>query len=82
LVNDEQFWKINAATVSHPSKMRVTKWSFSFKELLSDPTGVEQFLKFCETEFTAESLKFYQACQAVKDAPMSQLSDKVKNIVK
>lgn len=36
---------------------RVRRWAFSLKELLRDPAGREQFMKFLEKEFSAENLK-------------------------
>lgn len=74
---DTTFWDINLPIVDKPTQLRVKKWSFSFKELLSDPTGVREFMKFCETEFTAESLKFYLACQSVKQASASEIESLV-----
>lgn len=66
-------WDVSAPMVDQPTQLRVKKWSFSFRELLSDPTGVREFMKFCETEFSVENLKFYLACQAVKQAPSSEI---------
>jgi regulator of G-protein signaling len=62
--------------------MRAAKWSFGLKELLSDPTGLNQFVRFCASEFTSENLVFYQACQEIKFVPTSKLKEKVDDIIK
>ena len=73
ITDDTTFWDINVQLVDNPSQLRVKQWSFSFRELLSDPTGVQHFMKFCESEFSGESLKFYLACQDIKQAPTSEI---------
>lgn len=75
-------WDVSAPLVDVPTQLRVKKWSFSFPELLNDPTGVREFMKFCEAEFSVENLKFYLACQAVKRAPMSELKLLIHKIYK
>lgn len=39
------------------SSRRVKRWAFSLKELLQDPIGRENFVKFLEKEFSGENLK-------------------------
>ena len=75
-------WDVGAPLVDQPTQLRVKRWSFGFKELLSDPTGVREFMKYCETEFSVESLKFYLACQALKSVPTSELNGLVQKIYK
>jgi regulator of G-protein signaling len=36
---------------------RVKRWAFSLQELLADPVGREQFVKFLDKEFSTENLK-------------------------
>jgi regulator of G-protein signaling len=71
--DDTTMWDVSVPLVDIPTQLRVKKWSFSFPELLSDPTGVRELMKFCEGEFSVENLKFYLACQAIKRAPTSEL---------
>ncbi len=80
--DDTTMWDVGAPLVDQPTQLRVKRWSFGFKELLSDPTGVREFMKYCETEFSVESLKFYLACQALKSVPTSELNDLVQKIYK
>lgn len=56
------------------------RWSFSLKELLADPTGVKFYLKFCEGEFSGESLRFYLECQQVKKTPTNEIPFLVQKI--
>jgi regulator of G-protein signaling len=80
--DDTTMWDVSAPLVEQPTQLRVKRWSFSFRELLSDPTGVKEFMKFCENEFSGENLRFYLACEAVKKAPTSELSILIHKIYK
>jgi regulator of G-protein signaling len=75
-------WDVSAPLVDQPTQLRVKKWSFSFRELLADPTGVREFMKFCEVEYSVENLKFYLACQNMKHAPLSEIPSLVRKIYK
>lgn len=37
---------------------RVKRWAFSLQELLQDPVGREQFIRFLDKEFSGENLKY------------------------
>ncbi|CAL4065975.1 unnamed protein product, partial [Meganyctiphanes norvegica] len=50
----QETWDVDR-TLEIPSK-RVRRWAFSVQELLKDPIGREQFVKFLEKEFSAENL--------------------------
>lgn len=41
-----------------PSQQRVKRWAFGIDEVLKDPVGREQFLKFLESEFSSENLRY------------------------
>ena len=82
MTDDTTFWDINVPLVDNPSQLRVKRWSFSFRELLTDPTGVQHFMKFCESEFSGESLKFFLACQDIKQAPTSEIPTLANKIYK
>jgi regulator of G-protein signaling len=72
---DTSIWDSSIGLVDQPNLLRVKRWAISFPELLSDPTGIREFMKFSETEFSTESLKFYLGCQIVKQTPTSQLNE-------
>ncbi|KAF8569798.1 hypothetical protein P879_06309 [Paragonimus westermani] len=59
---------------------RIKRWSFSIYELLKDPIGLEEFQRWLEKEFSAENLRFWQACQELKGAPLRELRQRVLNI--
>lgn len=44
-----------------PSQQRVKRWAFGIDEVLKDPVGREQFLKFLESEFSSENLRCDEA---------------------
>jgi hypothetical protein len=62
--------------VDNPTQLRVRRWSFNCKELLSDPTGVREFQKFCKADFSTESLNFYLHVQEIRNCPLSQIKQK------
>ncbi|KAF5289565.1 hypothetical protein FQA39_LY15012 [Lamprigera yunnana] len=62
------------------SARRVKRWAFSLKELLQDPIGHEQFVKFLDKEFSGENLKFWEAVQELKTLPQSEVQSKVSDI--
>jgi len=63
--------------VDNPTQLRVRRWSFNCKELLSDPTGIREFMKFCKADFSMESLNFYLHVQEIRNCPLSQIKQKV-----
>ena len=82
MTEDTTMWDINVPFIESPHQLRVKKWSFSFWELISDPTGVKSFEKFCDTEFSTENLKFYLAVQEIKKAPSSETPKLVLKVFK
>lgn len=47
-----------------PNQQRVKRWAFGIDEVLKDPVGREQFLKFLESEFSSENLRSDQGSPA------------------
>ncbi len=66
--------------VENPIQLRVRRWSFNCKELLSDPTGVREFMKFCKADFSTESLNFYLHVQEIRNCPLSQMKEKAEAV--
>lgn len=62
------------------SPRRVRRWAFSINELLRDPIGREQFLRFLDKEFSSENLRFYLALQDLRKVPQSEVVERVKEI--
>ncbi len=66
--------------VEIPTQLRVRRWSFNCKELLSDPTGIREFMRFCTAEFSTESLNFYLHVQEIRNCSLSQIKQKAANV--
>uniref|UniRef100_A0A3Q2Y8J4 Regulator of G protein signaling 6 n=1 Tax=Hippocampus comes TaxID=109280 RepID=A0A3Q2Y8J4_HIPCM len=76
--DDTTFWDLEA---SHdPTQQRVKKWGFSLEEALKDPAGRDQFLKFLETEFSSENLRFWLAVQDLKRQPLQDVPARAQEI--
>ncbi|ROT78981.1 hypothetical protein C7M84_002289, partial [Penaeus vannamei] len=74
-----EFWEGEKLGKEIPTK-RVRRWAFSVQELLKDPIGREQFVKFLEKEFSGENLMFLNAVQELKCLPQKDVNDKVQAI--
>uniref|UniRef100_W5KVD3 Regulator of G protein signaling 7a n=1 Tax=Astyanax mexicanus TaxID=7994 RepID=W5KVD3_ASTMX len=63
-----------------PTQSRVKRWGFGMDEVLKDPAGREQFLKFLESEFSSENLRFWLAVQELKRRPIREVPTRVQEI--
>uniref|UniRef100_A0A8C4EZN0 Regulator of G protein signaling 7a n=1 Tax=Dicentrarchus labrax TaxID=13489 RepID=A0A8C4EZN0_DICLA len=63
-----------------PGQQRVKRWAFGIDEVLKDPIGREQFLKFLESEFSSENLRFWLAVQELKKRPIREVPTRVQEI--
>ncbi|XP_077172388.1 regulator of G-protein signaling 11 isoform X3 [Paroedura picta] len=80
ITDDTTYWAMNAPQVSVPTKLRVERWSFSFRELLSDILGRTQLLEFLQKEFSAENLSFWEACEALRHGEQAHIAEMVDSI--
>ncbi|XP_060165468.1 regulator of G-protein signaling 7 isoform X3 [Globicephala melas] len=78
LSDDTTFWELEAS--KEPSQQRVKRWGFGMDEALKDPVGREQFLKFLESEFSSENLRFWLAVEDLKKRPMREVPSRVQEI--
>uniref|UniRef100_A0A8D3DEC7 Regulator of G protein signaling 6 n=1 Tax=Scophthalmus maximus TaxID=52904 RepID=A0A8D3DEC7_SCOMX len=76
--DDPSFWDLEAS--KEPSQPRVKKWGFSLEEALKDPAGQELFLKFLESEFSSENLRFWLAVQDLKRMPQQEVAQRAQDI--
>ncbi|XP_061563028.1 regulator of G-protein signaling 6-like [Cololabis saira] len=76
--DDPTFWDLEAS--KEPSQQRVKKWGFSLEEALKDPAGRELFLKFVESEFSSENLRFWLAVQDLKRIPQQEVAQRAHDI--
>uniref|UniRef100_A0A668UFV0 Regulator of G protein signaling 6 n=1 Tax=Oreochromis aureus TaxID=47969 RepID=A0A668UFV0_OREAU len=67
-------------TDREPTQQRVKKWGFSLDEALKDPAGRDQFLKFLESEFSSENLRFWLAVQDFKRRPLHEVPSRAQEI--
>uniref|UniRef100_A0A669BXC9 Regulator of G protein signaling 6 n=1 Tax=Oreochromis niloticus TaxID=8128 RepID=A0A669BXC9_ORENI len=68
------------AESKEPSQQRVKKWGFSLEDALKDPAGQELFLKFLESEFSSENLRFWLAVQELKRIPQHEVAQRAQDI--
>ncbi|XP_064218340.1 regulator of G-protein signaling 11 isoform X5 [Aotus nancymaae] len=71
--DDDAYWVMNAPMVAAPTKLRVERWGFSFRELLEDPMGRAQFMDFLGKEFSGENLSFWEACEELRYGAQAQV---------
>ncbi|KAF3701309.1 Regulator of G-protein signaling 6 [Channa argus] len=76
--DDTSSWDLEASR--DPSQQRVKKWGFSLEEALKDPAGRDQFLKFLESEFSSENLRFWLAVQDLKRRPLQEVASRAHEI--
>uniref|UniRef100_A0A0K8SJH4 Regulator of G-protein signaling 7 n=1 Tax=Lygus hesperus TaxID=30085 RepID=A0A0K8SJH4_LYGHE len=80
LTDDPAFWQFNQPIVEVPTERRVKRWALSFEDLLSDPTGVEEFSNFLRKEYSHENIRFWLAVKELRYCAQSQVSSKVNTI--
>uniref|UniRef100_A0A8C1KA25 Regulator of G protein signaling 7b n=1 Tax=Cyprinus carpio TaxID=7962 RepID=A0A8C1KA25_CYPCA len=68
------------AEKDNAGQQRVKRWAFCFDEVMKDPVGREQFLKFLESEFSSENLRFWLAVQELKKRPIREVPTRVQEI--
>ncbi|KAF4106232.1 hypothetical protein G5714_012222 [Onychostoma macrolepis] len=76
--DDVTSWELE--TSKEAGQQRVKRWGFCFDEVLKDPVGREQFLKFLESEFSSENLRFWLAVQELKKRPIREVPTRVQEI--
>uniref|UniRef100_A0A8C7IZF5 Regulator of G protein signaling 7 n=2 Tax=Oncorhynchus kisutch TaxID=8019 RepID=A0A8C7IZF5_ONCKI len=76
--DDITVWELE--TSKEPGQQRVKRWGYGINEVLKDPVGREQFLKFLESEFSSENLRFWLAVQEVKKRPIREVPTRVQEI--
>ncbi|XP_011164872.1 regulator of G-protein signaling 7 isoform X1 [Solenopsis invicta] len=74
-----EMWEQEKLAKEIPTR-RVKRWAFSLQELLQDPVGREQFIRFLDKEFSGENLKFWETVQELKTLPQKDVQTKVEEI--
>ncbi|XP_036316199.1 regulator of G-protein signaling 11 isoform X1 [Pipistrellus kuhlii] len=80
ITDDDTYWAMNAPNVAVPTRPRVERWGFSFRELLEDPVGRAHFMDFLRKEFSAENLSFWEACEELRHGGQAQIPALVDSV--
>lgn len=78
--DDTLFWQINSPLVEVPSEKRVQRWALSIEELVSDPTGLQEFTSFLRKEYSHENIRFWLAVMDLRRSSTKQISKKLEEI--
>ncbi|KAH8272731.1 hypothetical protein KR026_006960 [Drosophila bipectinata] len=80
VTEDIAFWQLNNTFVEVPTEKRVKRWAISIEELVSDPTGLQEFTSFLEKEYSHENIRFWIAVNRLRRSAHSQVARKVNEI--
>ncbi|XP_073833735.1 uncharacterized protein isoform X2 [Musca autumnalis] len=80
VTEDTTFWQLNNTFVDIPTEKRVKRWAISIEELVSDPTGLQEFTAFLEKEYSHENIRFWIAVNRLRRSAHSQVPRKVQEI--
>ncbi|XP_075969775.1 uncharacterized protein LOC142972485 isoform X2 [Anticarsia gemmatalis] len=78
--DDTLFWQINSPLVEVPSEKRVQRWALSMEELVSDPTGLQEFTSFLRKEYSHENIRFWLAVMDLRRSSTKQIPKKLEDI--
>ncbi|XP_047115319.1 regulator of G-protein signaling 11, partial [Schistocerca piceifrons] len=78
--DDPAFWLLNSPLVEVPTEKRVKRWALSMEELVSDPTGLQEFTNYLRKEYSHENIRFWMAVNDLRRSAQSQIHRKVKEI--
>uniref|UniRef100_A0A182WTN0 Uncharacterized protein n=1 Tax=Anopheles quadriannulatus TaxID=34691 RepID=A0A182WTN0_ANOQN len=80
VTEDVSFWQLNHPVVEVPTEKRVKRWGISIEEVVSDPTGLQEFTHYLKKEYSHENIRFWMAVNDLRRSSHSQISRKVKEI--
>lgn len=63
-----------------PSEKRVQRWALSIEELVSDPTGLQEFTSFLRKEYSHENIRFWTAVMDLRRSSLKQIPRKLDAI--
>ncbi|XP_066588507.1 regulator of G-protein signaling 7 isoform X2 [Prorops nasuta] len=82
ITDDQTFWQLNSPLVEVPTEKRVRRWALSMEELMSDPTGLQEFTNYLRKEYSHENIRFWLAVKDLRHSFQAQIHDKVNKIFK
>ncbi|XP_052122830.1 regulator of G-protein signaling 7 isoform X2 [Frankliniella occidentalis] len=77
---DPSFWSINSPIVEIPTEKRVRRWAISMEELVSDPTGLQEFTNYLRKEYSHENIRFWLAVNSLRRSSQREIPQRVKDI--
>ncbi|XP_076656055.1 regulator of G-protein signaling 11 isoform X2 [Halictus rubicundus] len=80
ITEDQTFWQLNSSLVDSPTEKRVKRWALSMEELMSDPTGLQEFTNYLRKEYSHENIRFWLAVKDLRRSFQTQIPDKVNEI--
>ncbi|XP_049542721.1 uncharacterized protein LOC125955621 [Anopheles darlingi] len=80
VTEDVAFWQLNHPVVEVPTEKRVKRWGISIEEVVSDPTGLQEFTHYLKKEYSHENIRFWMAVNDLRRSSHSQIPRKVKDI--
>nr|XP_049694999.1 uncharacterized protein LOC110372536 isoform X2 [Helicoverpa armigera] len=78
--DDTLFWQLNSPLVEVPNERRVQRWAVSIDELVSDPTGLQEFTSFLRKEYSHENIRFWLAVMDLRRSSTKQIPKKLEDI--
>ncbi|CAG9860594.1 unnamed protein product [Phyllotreta striolata] len=73
-------FEVMVKRVDVPTEKRVRRWALSMEELVSDPTGLQEFTNYLRKEYSHENIRFWMAVQDLRRSAQSQIAWKVQEI--
>ncbi|XP_015176154.1 PREDICTED: uncharacterized protein LOC107066231 isoform X3 [Polistes dominula] len=80
ITDDSTFWSLNSPVVEIPTEKRVKRWELSMEELMSDPTGLQEFTNYLRKEYSHENIRFWLAVKDLRHSYQAQIPEKVNEI--
>ncbi|KAK9873144.1 hypothetical protein WA026_021377 [Henosepilachna vigintioctopunctata] len=80
VTDDVSFWLLNAPLVEVTTEKRIRKWALSMEDLVSDPTGLQEFTTYLRKEYSHENIRFWSAVNELRRSAQSQISIRVQLI--
>jgi regulator of G-protein signaling len=72
--------RLTIFSVEIPTEKRVRRWGLSMEELVSDPTGLQEFTNYLRKEYSHENIRFWMAVNDLRRSAQSQIQRKVNEI--
>lgn len=63
-----------------PTEKRVKRWALSMEDLVSDPTGLQEFTNYLRKQFSHENIRFWMAVNDLRRSSQQQIASKVHDI--